>query len=439
MCDTFVALGSITLDKKSIFAKNSDRPPNESQYLQWLPARTYTEGETVKCTYISIPQVKQTHSVLLSQPFWLWGAEMGANEHGLVIGNEGIYSKVPANKDPALLGMDLVRLALERAVTPQEGVEVITTLLETYGQGGNCQQNGEMYYHNSYLLANTDEAWVLETIDRQWAARKVRDAYSISNVLSLSSDWDIASEGLVDFTIQNNLARSRQNINLSKDYSDFLYTTFSNARQRCQNTTNRLQRGNGNISIHQMIDALRDHGDQEGPNDNIFKNEVCMHAGFGPIRISQSTASMVVLMDAARPLVFATGTAAPCTSVFKPFWLDIALPDMGPKPTEIFDPETLFWRHEILHREVIKNYGARIRTYQQERDEMEARFIEGAVPINDASKKDRSAYAAACFQEAAEAEIRWLDQVRKVPAKKAVLQRLNNWAWRNYNREAHLE
>ncbi len=68
---------------------------------------------TVQCTYISIPQVAATHAVVLSKPSWIWGAEMGANEHGVVIGNEALFTRVQC-EGKALLGMDLVRLALER-------------------------------------------------------------------------------------------------------------------------------------------------------------------------------------------------------------------------------------------------------------------------------------------------------------------------------------
>lgn len=45
----------------------------------------------------------------------MFGAEMGANEHDVVIGNEAVFSKLPADQlPPALLGMDILRLALER-------------------------------------------------------------------------------------------------------------------------------------------------------------------------------------------------------------------------------------------------------------------------------------------------------------------------------------
>ncbi len=145
MCDTLYAAAETTKSNTSLFAKNSDRPPNEAQLLTWIPARKYSGDEKLKCTYIEIPQVMETYPILLSRPYWMWGAEIGLNQYGLAIGNEAVFSKIPANKDPALLGMDLLRLGLERAKTSLEALEVITDLLERYGQGGNCVQDGHLY------------------------------------------------------------------------------------------------------------------------------------------------------------------------------------------------------------------------------------------------------------------------------------------------------
>ena len=64
-----------------------------------------------QCTYIEIEQASHTYAVILSKPAWMWGAEMGANEHGVCIGNEAIYTKMASDEDKEekLLGMDLVR------------------------------------------------------------------------------------------------------------------------------------------------------------------------------------------------------------------------------------------------------------------------------------------------------------------------------------------
>ncbi len=64
-----------------------------------------------QCTYIAVDQVEETHAVILSKPAWMWGAEMGANSHGVVIGNEAVFTKLNGEQDAEekLLGMDLVR------------------------------------------------------------------------------------------------------------------------------------------------------------------------------------------------------------------------------------------------------------------------------------------------------------------------------------------
>jgi len=177
MCDTCVVLSGATRDGEAFFAKNSDREPNEAQYLTIIPAQDYKAGEKLRCTYIEIPQVSHTYQVLLSQPYWMWGAEMGANEHGVVIGNEAIFTKVPAKKEPGLIGMDYLRLALERSGTALEALKTITALLEQYGQSGNCSAEHGLYYHNSFLIMDGKEAYVLETIEKMWIARQVRDFY----------------------------------------------------------------------------------------------------------------------------------------------------------------------------------------------------------------------------------------------------------------------
>ena len=135
MCDTFVALNTSTNDGSVILGKNSDREPNEVQLLDYYPPREHKKASTVRCTYIDIPQIRETRGVLLSRPFWLWGAEMGVNDAGVAIGNEAVFTKEPMTAEKQLLGMDLLRLALERSTTAEKAVEVVTELLADYEIG----------------------------------------------------------------------------------------------------------------------------------------------------------------------------------------------------------------------------------------------------------------------------------------------------------------
>lgn len=130
----------------------------------------------------------------------MWGAEMGSNEHSVCIGNEAIWNKLITAEDskPKLLGMDLVRLGLERSKTAREAVDVITGLLEKYGQGGICSDtHKDLVYHNGFLIVDPNEAWVLETAGSEWAAEKVESEFrNISNCLSIGSKIDRMSLGL---------------------------------------------------------------------------------------------------------------------------------------------------------------------------------------------------------------------------------------------------
>jgi len=438
MCDTVIATPDVTRDGLMLFGKNSDRDPNESQLLEFIPAQTHAAGAAVKCTYIEIPQVERTHAVLLSRPFWMWGAEIGANEHGLTIGNEAIFSKVPAQKEPALLGMDLLRLALERAVTAREAVEVITSLLEQYGQGGGCSFFHPVYYHNSFLIADPREAWVLETVDRHWAAKRVQGVYAISNVLTLGNDFDLSSPNLVSYAVDQGWCKGRDDFDFSRCYSDFLYTTFSDSRARRSCSLRNLTAYKGSLTVEHILANLRDHGDADWrPDRGLMGATVCSHAGWGPIRISQSTASLAAALDPERPTFFTTGTSAPCTSIFKPLWLDAGLPNLGPEPSQHYAADTLFWRHEELHRAMLEDYPARMAAYRAERDALEAEFISTALQGRRETPSKRRQLSVQCFERADEAESAWLKKVQEMPIQKSAAA-LHRSAWKKLSQEARM-
>ncbi len=91
MCDNIVAVGDATADGSVIFGKNSDREPNEPHMVTIIPGAVHEKDSVVHCTYVDVPQVEETNAVLLCKPSWLWGAEMGANDQGVTIGNTGSF------------------------------------------------------------------------------------------------------------------------------------------------------------------------------------------------------------------------------------------------------------------------------------------------------------------------------------------------------------
>jgi len=450
MCDTVVATSSVTRDGITVFGKNSDRVPNEAHHLLFVPEQDHPPGSRVRLTYIDIPQVEHTCAVLLAKPFWIWGAEMGTNQHGVTIGNEAVFTRLPYLTGAAPLGMDLLRLGLERGRSAQEALQVITRLLAEYGQGGNHGFTHPFYYHNSYLLADPHEAWVLETAGRHWAARQVQGVYTISNGLTLANEWDLASPDLVSYAVERGWCKGRDDFDFARCYSDPLYTNLSGCRTRCQRTTQALQAERGRIDVSTVMAALRDHGESPagtrpdsgwlpGPGGvgRLLGTEVCQHAGYGRVRATQTTGSLVSHLHPAHPTHFVTASAAPCTSIFKPVWIDAALPDTGPQPTGVYDLHSLFWQHERLHRHTLQDYPARHALYAAARDALEQRFVAASLACAPAPADERGACAQRGFAEAAAAEAAWLEQVRARPARRGggLLYRR---AWRNFNRKAQM-
>ncbi len=395
MCDTLV----VVRPDRVWFAKNSDRDPNEAQLLDWQPRRSFAPGTTLRCTWIEIPQARETHAVLLSRPFWMWGAEIGANEHGVVIGNEAVFTRQPYAKT-GLTGMDLLRLALERAATAEAAVAVITELLETVGQGGGCghEQRG-FTYHNSYLIADPTGAFVLETAGRRFAVERVSGAYSISNGLTLRP--------------------------FARENRDALRTLVSGAGARRASTLPAASLAERPLDL---AAALRSHGPGRGDAPRYrwhhgALSAPCAHAG-GRLASSQTTASWLSELGPNGVRHFATGTAAPCTGLFKPVAVETPL-DLGPAPTDRFDPATLWWRHERLHRAVARDPERLLPLFAKERDAVEARWLgNGAAP--DA------------FAEADRLLAEWTARVEAAPPGADQRPRFVRRYWADRNRRAAL-
>jgi hypothetical protein len=240
-----------------------------------------------------------------------------------------------------------VRLGLERGASAAQAVEVITDLLGIHGQGGGCgHENRSFTYHNSFLVADPREAFVLETAGRRWQVERITRACSISNGLTLP--------GMVG-------------------ESDWLKTRVSACRIRRARTSAAAERAR---DVGDLMNALRDHGEGPGPRYRLLNGAMsapCVHAG-GLLAASQTTASWVAELRPGAVRHWVTATAAPCVSLFKPVRVEEPL-DLGPPPGDRADSRSLWWRHERLHRRVLRD-PARLRPlFAGERDAIEARWL----------------------------------------------------------------
>ncbi|MFX1568783.1 MAG: peptidase C69 [Promethearchaeota archaeon] len=330
MCDTLVALGNSTKDGSIIFGKNSDRPFNEVQLITYSPKMRFQKGQMLKCTYIEIPQVSETNAILLSQPFWMWGAEMGANEYGVVIGNEAVYTHEPL-RNQGLLGMDLLRLGLERGKTAKESMEKIINLLENFGQGGGCSYNDPNWlYHNSYIIADPKEAYVLETADKWWIVEKVKGVRSISNNITIRGKGDMRRKGIIEHAIEKGYCKDDNEFDFAETFSGSSISTVLSPYSREGKASILLNKNVGKITPQLMMNFLREH--QAG---------ICMHGGF------ESTGSQVShLRNEHKAIHWFTGTTLPCISTYKPY----AFPVKGqkyydPGPYSVIDSDWFWIKH----------------------------------------------------------------------------------------------
>lgn len=292
MCDT---IGKIVNEKYAIFGKNSDRAVNEPQVVEYYEAKDYKDNEILKCTYISIPQVKHTNAIVLSRPTWLWGGEIGVNEYGLCIGNEAVFTKGKYGKD-SLIGMDLLRLALERSKTPLEAIKCITDLLDKYGQGGNCGYDSDFHYNNSFLIMNQKEIYVLETKDKDYVYKKYNHV-TISNCLSIEEDGDVYG---------------KEKCNFKKKYSDFIMTFGAKGNNR-----RTLSKSCELNNKEDMFKILSKHEDNAKPFLKGSVGSICMHAA-NSLTADQTTMSMVVELIEDDIKIWLTGCSLPCVSLYKP-------------------------------------------------------------------------------------------------------------------------
>lgn len=412
MCDTFVALENFTASGAILFAKNSDRLFNEAQYLECLPAKHYPQSERLRLTHIEINQVSDTHAVLLSKPHWIWGAEMGANQHGLVIGNEAVFNNIPAPKEDGIIGMDLLRLGLERACNVDEAIEVITGLLMEYGQSGNCSYGATpATYDNAFIIADSQGAQVLETAGREWVTRQLDNHYALSNALTIDANYSRSSPTLESTAEAHGCRNGASGVNFKETFED--KTLAIGGEQRRRHAMALLATNAGKMNTLDAFNILRSHGAPADLSGSV-SSALCMHSRQAENVLGQTTGSMVSSLQDNKCVHWLTATATPCTSVFKPVILEAGLPAHGPTPgADEKETASLWWRHEklshfLLHQTDGKNLFP---SFVSERDALETAFVnkmeQCPAPTNMENLRICEKAVADCWQKAIDFENKW--------------------------------
>ncbi len=226
---------NLTRSGNVMVAGFGDEP--SSHWLEIVPRRQYPEGATVpvggtesvlvpnKLTLpgklIDIPQVRETFAYITMNYSYYRGfpapiTNGGLNEYGVAVRDVACISRkeLVEMTPPPLRGVnysDIARLALERAHTAHEALEIAVGLLKRYGDF--------TYGGNSHLFADSNEGWVLLEFaggKGLWVAHRLgpddvwadwRGQHDLGFVQTLPTDWRhnpdyLASDNFVSFAVK---------------------------------------------------------------------------------------------------------------------------------------------------------------------------------------------------------------------------------------------
>ncbi len=336
---------------------------------------------------------------MLSQPEWMWGAEMGINEKGVVIGNEAIFTKAYLHKkNDRLIGMDLLRLGLERADTAKKALEIIIELLEKYGQGGNCKSIGSLYYHNSFLIGDGKEAYVLETADNMWIWKQIKDKYSISNIITIESEFDGISDNMIPYAVKKGWCKSASDFNFKRCFGGTLMGKLAKGQDRRDFSYQSLCNSTGKLNFKGMANILRSHGSYENRVewkwDDASLGWICSHSK-GITTPSESTNSMITIYKAGKHYSFSSFGPFPCSQIYRfAYSSDVKFPvqDVYIPAKSNPDVKTYWWKSATRAFHLSCRYASFARNYHEKRDQLEREFSEISKLNQDSirTQKDRA-------------------------------------------------
>ena len=251
---------------------------------------------------------------------------------------------------------------------------------------------------------------MLETVEREWVVKRVDAHYAISNAMTIETDFDRCGPTLPARALTARLHEPGPAFSFKSVFEDDTKSASGNYRRA--RAMHLLAAASGRLQPRDLFRILRDH--QEGPPiDGRPGSRICAHRSENPI--GQTTASWVADLSSRRIVHWVTGTAAPCTSLFKPVLLEAGLPDHGPQPGEQADANTLWWRHEQLRKLLDGSDSATRDAFLAERNALEERFLDDVAQcpaiIDRTSGEQARRVVEACWQDAGAFEAKWYSRL----------------------------
>ena len=379
-CTTIIVGKEASADGSVLLGHNEELGDRTCMYIRAVPRVQHEEGEVIVTFFrAEVPQVPETYAYITLSAFdekYVPGDfAAGINEFQVAVANNLAYSKETwlrkmhgwhVAKTGDILWSEFMQIALERARTAREAVEIMGWLAEEYGLG--CDP-GTMFG-----ITDSNEGWWIEIGWKHWVAKRVPDnaAEMRANYFRIGTEFDLSSPDVVEFAVEQgwyDLAGGP--FNWTEAYGDPVGCAAWNYLRHWRVEALLEEYAlDGSISVPEVMRILRDHyegteydatnGYEYGsPHDTSYRT-VCRDYTVESF-VTQSRDWMPPEIGG----VMWTALTSPCTSVYIPWYAGITTtPHVYQIGTNGYNKESAWWTFERLSDVVEKKYGDRIQYVQ---------------------------------------------------------------------------
>jgi len=309
--DMIVALKEASANRTTLFGVNHHAAPSHCYTVQIVPGQMHDAGDTIPVQGHCVAQARQTFSALGLQPAGQWGFVHGVNEHRVAIGVTDWQSRL-RDGPPAISGIDLTRLCLERSHSATHAVEILTDLLERHCH--NMAEGAPSSGDNIFLIADCAEAYVLEACGRYWALLECGHSRAVTDVAMIRQDWRRLAPGLADSIIEKGWWQD------DGSKIDFV-RSVGETSERSRNAQKRW--GRASLALSQQQGAIDPHFLRRMLADHYSSNRELL---FGPKSTALASSFLVDLNKAEQPIVAWIAFGSPTVALHFPICLVGELP-----------------------------------------------------------------------------------------------------------------
>ncbi len=292
-CFSILVGKDASVDGSVFFAHNEDDARLNFVDLHKVPRLKHSAGE--QQIFVdqldSIDEVDETYGYL-----WITGAgfikEQYLNEWGVAISSNGCRSKVVDGE--AKIQHNLRRIVIERARTAREAVKIAGALVEKYGY---------TYSGRTYLIADPNEAWVLEvTYSKRWVAKRLPDDevsiipnyYVIDNIDISDTSNCLSSPDIIEYAITKGWYEpgAGKYFNFRNAYSHedsrdaisniarkwVILNELSEKQYKIDNDFPFSFKPKNKVSIQELMDAMQNHYENTRFANNPSNDNGCPHS-----------------------------------------------------------------------------------------------------------------------------------------------------------------